>query len=125
MDAEYEAFIRVTRQHQVERERAKRQELERNPPIDEYYIDISQVNTLVEANLNEAPSREDPTSKAQERDEKLIKFYGGREAFEKIRSMEMHVDDHFKTMCQLLKPHYWPVIPINPKPYLNKIRSGP
>jgi GH25 family lysozyme M1 (1,4-beta-N-acetylmuramidase) len=118
----YEEHIRATRRHQAEREKSKKLELKKNPLIEEYYIDISQVNTFVEDNLTEAPKRGDETSKAQERDEKLIELYGGQVHFEKIRSLEMHIDDHFKSRCQQLKPHYWPVIPINPKPYLNEIR---
>lgn len=122
-ELEYQEFIRATRKHQAEREKTKRLEQKKNPPVEEYYIDISQVNTLIEANLTEAPHRGDETSKALERDKKLIELYGGQESFERIRSLEMHIDDHFKSNCQIIKPHYWPVIPINPKPYLNEIRN--
>lgn len=121
-ELKYQEHIRATRKHQAEREKNKKLELKKNPLVEEYYIDISQVNTLVEANLTEAPNRGDETSKAQERDKRLIELYGDRQAFEKIRSLEMHIDDHFKSQCQQSKPHYWPVIPINPKPYLNEIR---
>ena len=122
-ELEYEEFIKATRKHQADRERTKRLELKKNPPIEEYYIDISQVNTLVEANLTEAPERGDEISKADERERKLVELYGSRESYEKIRSLEMHLDDQFRRKCRDLKPHYWPVIPINPKPYLNAIRN--
>ena len=122
---EYIEFINITRQHQAEREERKKLELKKNPDLalEEYYIDLSQVNTLVEANLVEAPNKDDPSakSKSEEKEEELIRKYGGREAYERIRSMEMCIDDHFKKKCQELSPHYWPVIPINPKPYLNQI----
>lgn len=95
----------------------------KNPPTEEYYIDISQVNTLILDNLVEAPSKCDPKSKLQAREKKLTELYGCKDSYEKIRSLEMNIDDYFKTKCKELSPYYWPVIPINPKPYLNPIRD--
>lgn len=121
---EYLEFIKVTRKHQAERERAKKLELKKNPPIEEYYIDVSQVNTVVIDNLVEAPSKDDEGAKLNSnKEKKLIEYYGSKESYERIRSLEMHIDDNFKKKCRELSPYYWPVIPINPKPYLNPIRK--
>lgn len=124
VNQEYLEFIKVTRQHQAAREKQKKLQLKKNPQLalDEYYIDISQVNTLVEDNLVEAPARGEDISKLKKKEEDLVKLYGSREAYERIRSLEMSIDDHFKRECQELSPYYWPVIPINPKPYLNPLR---
>lgn len=120
----YLEFIAVTRKHQAERERAKKLELKKNPPIEEYYIDVSQVNTLVIDNLVEAPSKNDDSAKLNSnKEKKLIEYYGSKESYERIRSLEMNIDDNFKKKCRELSPYYWPVIPINPKPYLNPIRK--
>lgn len=124
-EQEYLDFIKVTRRHQAERERLKKLQLKKNPPIEEYYIDISQVSTLALDNLVEAPQRGDEEAllnwEAKER--QFVDLYGGKETYQKIRSMEMHIDQNFKNKCRELSPHYWPVIPINPKPYLNPIRK--
>lgn len=117
---EYEKFIEVTRKHQTQRERQKKIALKKQPQADEpYYIDISQLDTLVQDNLVAIPDRGDDGSAA----EKLIKMYGSREAYEKIRSMEMNIDDYFKRKCKELSPFYWPVIPINPRPYLSPAKK--
>lgn len=127
LSQQYLEFIQITRKHQAEREKLKRQQLKKKPELVEpYYKDISQVNTLVEDNLVEVPERNPNGSilKRQLEEDRLIKSYGSREVFEEIRSMEMSIDDLFRAKCQELKPEYWPVMPINPKPYLNPIMSG-
>lgn len=125
---EYLEFIKITRQHQQERERLKGEALKKMNPaaaLEEYYKDISEVNTLVEDNLAEIPSRVGKLTKSssEQRSQELIDRYGGREAYERVRSMEMCIDEHFKRQCQELSPGYWPVMPINPKPYLNPINE--
>lgn len=125
IEKEYEEFIRVTRRHQAEREKQKKLALKK-PELDtdEYYIDISQVNTVVEDNLVECPDRKDVNfCRLKAEQKQLVDFYGGQEAYERIRSMEMSVDDYFKRKCQDTSPFYWPVIPIDPKPYLNPLRN--
>lgn len=122
-EQEYLEFIKVTRKHQAERERIKKLERKKNPPVEEYYIDLSQVSTIVQDNLVEAPQKDDGESNKNIKERELIDLYGGKESYDKIRSLEMYIDDHFKNKCQELSPYYWPVIPINPKPYLNPIRN--
>lgn len=120
---DYAEFIKITRKHQAERERQKKLALKKNPPsAEEYYIDISQIDTLVQDNLVEAPQRQQSNS-SKRQEEKLIKLYGSRETFERIRSMEMNIDGYFRSKCKELSPFYWPVIPINPRPYLNPLRN--
>lgn len=122
IDAEYAEFIRVTREHQAERERHRKLiKIEEEDKQNEYYIDISQVDTLVHDNLVEAPLSLDQSTSAEIRQTELIRLYGGHDIYEKIRSMEMHIDDFFKEKCKETNPVYWPVIPINPKPYLNPV----
>lgn len=116
---EYQEFIRITRQHQLQRESLRKEREKLEPQVDEYYKDISQVNTLIEDNIAEIPVRY-KTSKAKLEEKKLIDKYGSRESYNMIRSMEMCIDDAFRSKCQQLGPTFWPVIPLNPKPYLNK-----
>lgn len=121
-NAEYLEFIKQTRQHQRERERMKCEDLKANPELafEHYYTDVSQVNTLVADNVVEAPKRSERLSKAQRYEHDLTELYGGHEAYEKIRSMEMDIDSYFRRKCDELSPVYWPAMPINPKPYLNQ-----
>jgi len=122
INQEYLDFIRVTREHQKERERLKRLDQGKTSKgFDEYYKDLSQVDTLVEENLAPVPSKCDGVSKLKQQEERLVQLYGGRENFERIRSLEMDIDGNFRRMCQEYSPYYWPVIPINPKPYLNSL----
>lgn len=123
VNEEYLEFIRITRQHQAEREKQKQLEAKKqsSSPPEEYYIDISQVNTVVEANLVDVPKKGD--NKITDKEQSFIHRYGSREAYEEIRSMEMSIDEHFKRKCQQHSPHYWPVIPIHAKPYLNPRRN--
>lgn len=122
VNADYLEFIKITRKHQERRERLKKKELKKKPELETWYQDISQVNTVVEDNLVEVPDKNDgPISKALQREEKAIKLYGNREAYNRIRSMEMNIDEHFRQKYSELSPQYWPVIPFNPKPYLNQV----
>lgn len=115
VDEEYLKFIRITREHQAERERLKRLEPKKKITPEEYYKDLSQVDTLVEDNLVEAPIKAEPkTDKLN-----FVEFYGSQQAYDKVHSMEMHIDEYFHEMCEKLKPKYWPAMPINVKPYLN------
>lgn len=119
--SDYLKFIRITRKHQAQRERLKKEELKKKPELEAWYRDISQVNTLVEDNLVEVPDKSDgPIAKVKQREENLVKLYGSREAYERIRSMEMNIDEHFRQKYSELSPSFWPVIPFNPKPYLNR-----
>lgn len=107
LEREYLEFIAITRKHQLEREKAK---LEQAPMVsDEYYKDISQVDTLVEDNLVNPPKRE------------AVEEVPTKVSSEKVRSLEMMIDNHFSAKCQELNPSYWPVMPMNPKAYLNPI----
>lgn len=123
LNKEYLKFIRITREHQARREKLKQLELNKKPEPknEEYYIDISQLDTLIEDNLVEVPQRSDhPTQGYTDKKiERLVKLYGGQENYEKIRSMEMSIDENFNEMYRKLSPQYWPVIPFNLKPYLN------
>lgn len=122
INAEYLEFIRITREHQLKRDRLKKLELAKNPEIETYYQDISLVNTLVEDNLVEVPDRNaDLVSKSKLKEQKLVEMYGGRENYERIRSMEMAIDEHFNKKYKELSPKYWPAMPLNPKLYLNPI----
>lgn len=122
VNKEYLEFIRITRQHQIERDRLKKIELaKKNAEPEEYYTDLSELNTLALDNFAEIPDRDEKGKES--RQEKLIKLYGSSRARDKIRSMEMSIDEIFKTKCQEMNPKFWPVIPINPKPYLNKLKS--
>ena len=121
---EYARFIQITRKHQANREKQKRLASKSKPELtDEYYIDISQLDTLTQDNLVNVPSKEDDSNDSgAEQVEKLVKLYGSQDSFERIRSMEMNIDEHFKRKCKELSPYYWPVIPINTKPYLSPLR---
>lgn len=121
-NAEYLAFIKETRKHQMERERSKQERLMSQPELafEPYYTDVSQINTLVADNVVEIPERSDQLSKTQKRTQELIDLYGGQEKYEKIRSVEMEIDGYFSEKCKELSPSYWPAMPINPKPYLNE-----
>lgn len=117
---EYLEFIKVTREHQMNRDKLKQLKLKRNSAIDDkYYKDISQVDTLTEDNLVEVPDKVEWRKGKKLREEILAEMYG--EKYDKIRSLEMNIDEHFNQKCQELCPQYWPVMPINPKPYLNHI----
>lgn len=119
--SDYLKFIKITRKHQAQRERLKKEELKKKPELETWYRDISQVNTLVEDNLVEVPDKSDGLiAKVKQREENLVKLYGSREAYERIRSMEMNIDEHFRQKYSELSPPFWPVIPFNPKPYLNR-----
>lgn len=117
LNPEYLSFIEITKKHIAEREKLKKSQQKQE--LDEYYKDVSEVNTLVEANLVPAPSLGDSQSGHKLHEEKLVKLYGSREAYDKIRLMEMYLDDEFSKKCQKLSPKYWPAMPINLKPYLN------
>lgn len=119
-DEEYAKFIEVTRRHQAQRN--KRRKLEEQSEQQYYYMDISQVNTLVEQNLAEVPLKTEPNdiTLAHKREQDLIKLYGNRKTYEHIKSMEMSIDNNFNKRCQELKPHFWPAIPFNTKVYLDK-----
>lgn len=123
-DKAYQEFIKVTRAHQAERERLKRLKKDKNPEevLEEYYKDVSQVNTLVEDNLAQIPNQGDEDDLARQKQAHLIKLYGSHEAYERIRSMEMYIDRQFKEACLEQNPNYWPAIPINARPYLNAKR---
>lgn len=113
INPEYLEFIKQTREHQRERDRLKKQSPQ--VPIFEeeshiYYKDISQVNTLVEANLATVPNKHDMKPEASE------EF----PAQDSIRLMEMYIDEHFSKKLQEQSASYWPTIPINVKPYLNE-----
>lgn len=121
VNPEYLEFIKVTRQHQSNREKRKKLEAKNKPVPEEmeYYKDISQVDTLVEDNLVAAPDKQDtPNADPRQRELDLIKSYGSQDAYEKIRSIEMYIDENFAKMCQKYSPRYWPAIPINLKSYL-------
>lgn len=107
---EYLNFIEITRKHQLERDKQKQLELEKKDPSDEYYLDVSQINTLVSENLNETPFI------TVNKQANLKKLYGPQ--YESIRSMEHYIDETFKTKFQQLSPSYWPSLPINIKHYL-------
>lgn len=119
----YLELIRVTREHQAKREKEKRRRQRKDLDVEVYYKDISQVDTLVEDNLVEAPDRHGKSSSSKQRQQRLIELYGGLEGYEQVRSMEMTIDEFFHRKCQQLKPGYWPVMPINHKRYLNCIES--
>lgn len=111
INPEYLKFIEETRRHQAERERLKEEQLAKNQQChaDEYYLDISQVNTLVEANLVEPPELGKPERDGTARREPT--------------PLEMYIDEDFRRKCDELKPSYWPAVPINLKPYLNSKRK--
>ena len=114
---EYAKFIAITRKHQAERERLKKLALKNKAPESEnYYIDISQLDTLVQDNLVQAPQR---GTLSQESKPKHL--YKTQDEHDRIRAMEMNIDEYFKEKYKELSPYYWPVIPINPRPYLNPI----
>lgn len=125
VNQEYLEFIEITKRHQAEREKQKqgKQKLKLDEDLHEYYKDVSEVNTLVEANLISVPDIKDPQSRHKLQEEKLVKLYGGREAYDKIRSMEMYLDEDFNRKCQELSPKYWPAMPIKLRQYLNQIDS--
>lgn len=120
--SDYLKFIKVTRKHQAQREKLKKEDLKKKKPeLEAWYEDISQLNTLVEDNLVDVPDKNDkPPVDAKRREENLIRLYGSQEAYERIRSMEMNIDEHFRQKYLELSPQYWPVIPFNPKPYLDR-----
>lgn len=103
INLEYLEFIEQTRRHQLEREKAKKKELAEklSSQSDEYYLDISQVNTLVEDNLVEPPQLDEPEIERREQS-----------------PLEMYIDEQFRLKCGELRPSYWPAVPINLKPYL-------
>lgn len=121
VNREYLEFIEITKRHQAERERLKqaKQKQKTNEDLHEYYKDVSEVNTLVEANLVQAPDIKESQSRHKLHEGKLIKLYGGRDTYDKIRSMEMYLDEDFTRKCQELSPKYWPAMPINLRRYLN------
>lgn len=119
LNEEYLEFIKITKQHQLERDRLKRLETSKQAP-EKYYTDIAELNTLVLDNITQIPDPETENSQ-QKRREQLVNLYGSADAYERIRSMEMSIDDTFKTRCRERNPQFWPVMPINPKPYLNEI----
>lgn len=124
VNAEYLEFISITRKHQAERDQLKESKLKEksNDESDIYYKDVSEVNLLVENNLVEVPDRNEPENElfgAKRKDMRLLEFYGGnKEDFERIRSLEMEIDEHFSESYQKLQPKYWPTMPMNPRPYL-------
>lgn len=107
-DLEYLEFINITRKHQQERDKQKIVESKKNNVPDEYYLDVSQINTLVIENINEPPDAS--------RKEHSSNLYGPE--YERIRSMEHFLDETFNSKCQQLSPAYWPSLPINIKHYL-------
>lgn len=121
LNPDYIELARITREHQAKREKQKRSRQKKGLDIETYYKDISQVDTLVEDNLVEVPNRSGGFVSSTQKEQELIELYGGREAYEYVRSIEMQIDDHFHRKCQEFKPGYWPVIPINYRRYLGSV----
>lgn len=125
VNEEYSKFIAITRQHQAERDRLKKLQLKKKTePTDEiHYRDISQLNLIVEANLARVPDKNEPQDQpsiAERRQQELLEFYGcDRDTYERIKSLEMSIDDKFTQAYQRFRPKYWPGMPINMKPYLS------
>lgn len=111
-DKAYEEFIKKTRAHQ---ESVRRDKLKRKRKLggdeDYNYVDISQINTLVQDNLARVPNKHD------DNDSYTYNLIWNDSEKEKIRGMEIAIDDDFNRMIKQLKPHFWPAIPINLKPY--------
>lgn len=113
---EYENFIAQTRKHQAERNREKASTKEEEEEI--HYQDVSRIDMN---NDVEIPERSDPIDKpsaAKKREQYLIELYGDdRNSYEHIRSIEMSMDEYFCDKKKQLQPQFWPVMPINMKPY--------
>lgn len=117
---EYLELLKITKKHQAKREKEKRLRQLKGLDVETYYKDISQVDTLVEDNLVEAPERHTNSVGPSQKEQELVELYGGREAYESVRSLEMTIDEYFHEKCQQLRPGYWPVMPIKYTRYLNR-----
>lgn len=136
IDSEYLKFIKITREHQKERDRQKKlnqrkgcssQQTKRQKVEDDYfYSDMSQLNTLTQDNLA-VPYKSDINAglltQVGEQRVKFIELYGSLENYDKVRCLEMSIDHFFSQKCKELKPEFWPAVPINLKPFLNKTEN--
>lgn len=109
---EYAKFIAQTRKHQLERDKSKVKQKKTENESTVYYQDVSQVNFKTYQDIPDMNEPLDKPSASTRREMELIKLYGGQRDYEKIRSIEMTIDEHFSSNYHKIEPQYWPVIPI-------------